>query len=1519
MKKLWRVFFLTIALCLITALSVSAKGDVKKVTKTVNPSEGTGKPITIITANKFLVDERVVLFEFESEDAEYLSNAFCTMTTGDVEEGDGEWIQNQNGTFYARCNTDGELDCGKYTINIKINNYNSDAVYRTSIEVEICDSFAPLAEMDGLTIEEKQTISKYDSGMNISVYSFNEVYPSKIVLADKNGTVYMATENSDNIYCNSTGYIKNVYYTDVFKEETLDCLEGIDGYYIGGYMRLAKALNAGSYNLVVYNEDKTASAKLENAVTVVDNPSIEFRSNGSNYLKAQKAGDEMFWISAEMKGASPTTINKISMYDDNGNLFAQSTGDYIVENYNYHERNVVFEMEPVSGEFKYGKYRIELDTTTDFYCPSYRLYISENTNSNIYINRVTYPNPEIANFVVKLSNANPTSQYKFELYDNKNALLSEEYVNVSEDGTADIEFTDADGKIISITPGQRYNIYFYSKVNGEWKRQSQYGVSTYYEYSTSSGTQGFSAYVEVYGGVVEASLSMPQSMQGSYAGNNFVIKVLSIGGQEYTFTPSVDRYTSTNGTHYISLEVENANLPDGLYTAALYYNSREIVPYEEWYNFSMTTPDAGGNGEGINHTRYTRRIYFDNLTTVTNPTLKLYNVLDGDFEPEHIISLVKNGEQYYIPETAKFDKNLRYYYEIIANGEVYAAEFNQAKYFSNQQYDTSKSCTVTVKQTANGTTSVSNTTPNVGDTVYVYTNANDGYQYKPLSVKVNGVRIQGRSFVIFEDATVEVEYREIPVTMYKATAQNYSSSYGEIAVEKEYYKPGETVKVSVKLSDNNYKVNRLRYRDMNYNWTDIDLTTKTFKMPEHDIIIEAGYTRKSTRYINKENYSEYSIKTYYNGSEESNIMEGESVTVTAYLNSTRKELPASEFEELYYVLSSDSTGKHYPISNGIFTMPSENIKIYGTLRKRPISAEITGKGSVVFKKGYSGEVTEAYATESITVEGKGVGSFRLTSIEVNGVSQTSNTFEMPAGKLDLKVNFTSDKFMKVSALPCENGRITFDTANWEYEEGLDYVYGKDLVIKVKPNKCYKLKSLIIGETDYIAIVEDNQLIYDIDSHQEELVVTAEFELAQYEVNYVDYNNNIIANVLYDIGEEGVYEGATPYRAPDENYAYIFTGWDKESVTDTASVYAQYEAVPYTKIENEEQLKAITGNGYYFLMNDITLSGKWTPIETFSGVLDGNGHKISNIDPLIVEEYHSISIRTTYYSGFFKNLNGTVINLAFEVNGSGELDKDDYLRVGAIAAEMSGARIENCYVKGSMNYIAKDTVYAGVMAGYAYSGEVRNCYTEVDISVNSDKYAYVAGLAYVENNINLFTSYGNSTVQTGTNGKAYIFVNDYNRAYSCFYNSEKRNGATVYGASALTTAKFKLLSSYVFSNKCTWDFGKVWNLDNTINGGLPSLKTFGTNQITATTESSSYSNRLATAKINFSAPIKGMTFVKAYGANGKVLNSEMSTITETYNTLDVEVEVKEKPEDIKVFVWENIANIKPVVMETLEIE
>lgn len=1510
MKKLWRVFFLTIAFCLVMALSVSAKGDVKKLTKTVNPTEGTGKPITIITANKFLIDESLILFEFESEDTEYLSNAFVVMTTGDVEDGGGEWIQNNNGTFFARSYTGGNFDNGKYTINLQITNYDSDAVYNASFEIEICDSFAPLDKMDGMTIERVQTATKYENSLNVSIYSTNEVYPSKIGLVDKSGVVYMATENADNIYSYSTSYIENVYYTDIFKAESLECISGIEGYYIGGYMQMARPLKAGTYDYVVYNEEGTASVKIENAVNVVEKPAIEFRSNNSNYLAEQKSGDEMFWISAEIIGASPSVINKISMYDGNGNLFAESTGKYIVENYYYNSRSVVFEMNPVNGAFKYGSYRIEIDSKEDFYISSNSLYMSENTSSNVYMNRINWADPETANFVVKLSGSNPTKQYKFELRDKSNTVLSEEIVNVSSEGEADLEFKDAEGKVIKITPQQRYNVYFYNKDNGQWKKVSQSGFSTNYRYNNSSGSSqtSFSAYVNVYSGKADAGLSMPASMQNSYAGNNFVIKVMSISGQEYTFTPTVERWPTENGTYNIYLEVLNANLPDGFYKASLYYNSKVVVPYDDWYNFSMTIPDAGGYNDGVNHTRYIRRIYFDNMQTVTNPVLKLYNLYDGDFIPEHTISLVKDGDVYVIPDTVVFDKNLTYYYEIIANGETYCAEFNEGAYFSTQTPpDTSKVCTITVKQTANGTTSVSNTNPKVGETVYVTAKADEGYQYTPVSVKVNGVRIKGRSFVAFADATVEVEYREIPAEMYKAIAKNYSSSYGEISVDKEYYKVGEAVKVNVKLNDSSYKVSQLRYRDANYNWTDIDLTTKSFKMPGMDVIIEASYTRKSSRSIYKESYTEYSINTYYNGSATSYVMEGEPVTVTAYLNSTRKELPASEFEELYYVYSNDTTAKKYTIYNGRFTMPSENIKIYGTLRKRPISAEITGKGTVKFKKGYSGEVTEAYATESITVEGKGVGSFRLTSIEVNGVSQTSTTFEMPAGKLDLKANFTSDRYCKVDVLPCENGELTVELPT--YDDGADRY--ETIEITITPDECYSLKALYINDDNYVHSVDDNKYSLRIN---EDVVISAEFEKYAYKVYYVDYNNNIIAEKLYNIGKEGVYEGATPYRAPDENYAYIFTGWDKESVTDSATVYAQYKAIPYTKIENEEQLKTITGDGYYLLMNDIALSGKWTPIEEFSGVLDGNGHKISNVDPLIVEEYHSISLRTTYYSGFFKKLYGTVINLAFEVNGSGELDKDDYLHVGAIASEMSGARIENCYVKGSMNYTAKNTVYAGVMAGYTYSGEVRNCYTEVDISVNSDKYAYVAGLAYVENNsINLFTSYGNSTVNCGQNGKAYIFVNKYNRAYSCFYNSEKRNGATEGGATALTTAKFKLLSSYVFSNKCTWEFGKVWNLDSTINSGLPSLKMFGTNQATATTENVKFENNKVKATVKFSQPVAGEAFTVMRTGN-KTAFKQLKT-NDVVEEVEISASAEKTPDEFKVLVWDNFANIKPVVEKT----
>ena len=67
---------------------------------------------------------------------------------------------------------------------------------------------------------------------------------------------------------------------------------------------------------------------------------------------------------------------------------------------------------------------------------------------------------------------------------------------------------------------------------------------------------------------------------------------------------------------------------------------------------------------------------------------------------------------------------------------------------------------------------------------------------------------------------------------------------------------------------------------------------------------------------------------------------------------------------------------------------------------------------------------------------------------------------------------------------------------------------------------------------------------------------------------------------------------------------------------------------YTAIDSQEDLKAIANNmsGKYYLTDDITLTGTWAPLghgssgeydrfngTPFTGVLDGNGHAISNLD------------------------------------------------------------------------------------------------------------------------------------------------------------------------------------------------------------------------------------------------------------------------------------------------------------------
>lgn len=130
-----------------------------------------------------------------------------------------------------------------------------------------------------------------------------------------------------------------------------------------------------------------------------------------------------------------------------------------------------------------------------------------------------------------------------------------------------------------------------------------------------------------------------------------------------------------------------------------------------------------------------------------------------------------------------------------------------------------------------------------------------------------------------------------------------------------------------------------------------------------------------------------------------------------------------------------------------------------------------------------------------------------------------------------------------------------------------------------------------------------------------------------------------------------------------------------------------------RIRTAEQLRQITGNAHYILMEDIDLGGaEWTPIAEFKGKLDGNGNTIRNM---------SISQSTDGNMGLFACLEGSVENLHLE---NVTVTADDETRYMGLLAGTNRGTIRNCTVTGSVKDERTDSC-VGVIAGFNDGGKV----------------------------------------------------------------------------------------------------------------------------------------------------------------------------------------------------------------------
>lgn len=275
---------------------------------------------------------------------------------------------------------------------------------------------------------------------------------------------------------------------------------------------------------------------------------------------------------------------------------------------------------------------------------------------------------------------------------------------------------------------------------------------------------------------------------------------------------------------------------------------------------------------------------------------------------------------------------------------------------------------------------------------------------------------------------------------------------------------------------------------------------------------------------------------------------------------------------------------------------------------------------------------------------------------------------------------------------------------------------------------------------------------DFSSVKADLTVRAIYLPNTYTLTYNTDGGTVIADEVY-------YKGDIPVKPknPTKSGNY-FIGWYLDAafttaynystgLTEDTTLYAKFSAsIP---IYDAEDLIAIKNNtsAKYYLANDIDLEGAaWTPITTFSGVLDGEGHKIHNF----------VLSTTLSTAGFFGTNNGTIKNLTFadfSYSSSASSSAWTVTNSGAVVGKNSGVGVlENCHILDasiSFSYRSNTScdLWTGGLVGYN-TGKILNCTVDADMTGCIDAQPENKNTIHVHLNFGGLVGYNSNLIDGG---------------------------------------------------------------------------------------------------------------------------------------------------------------------------
>lgn len=272
--------------------------------------------------------------------------------------------------------------------------------------------------------------------------------------------------------------------------------------------------------------------------------------------------------------------------------------------------------------------------------------------------------------------------------------------------------------------------------------------------------------------------------------------------------------------------------------------------------------------------------------------------------------------------------------------------------------------------------------------------------------------------------------------------------------------------------------------------------------------------------------------------------------------------------------------------------------------------------------------------------------------------------------------------------------------------------------------------------------------------------------------------------------------------------------------------AAEEEVPegYTPIYTVDDLCGIRNNlkGKYILMNDIDLTeataqggsldvgNGWTPIDNFSGELDGNGHRIKGMTI-----YGDVS---TENLGLFGSTSAKIKNLGM-VDVNINVGVSDFIYCGAVCGQNSGV-ISQCFATGSIVCDGGRGIIGGIVGRqYSIFSEnfyIENCYNVMDITYkNNAGVVNVGGIAGRVDSTSIFRCYNLGKVNEGL-GDGICAQVYYASIRDCFYF--KGTGADTSSGTPLTSTQMQKENYYT-----NFDFKDVWEVDASSPCLFPQLK------------------------------------------------------------------------------------------------